>query len=119
MKIVIPEIHPSLNDWGNWHWGRRYSEKKRWSEMIFWLLHEAKAKPITGKAKVRIIYYFPDNKKRDKDNYSPKFIFDGLKNAHVISDDSVINTDCDWSIRLGTKERKSVVYITRDRVSNH
>ena len=47
-------------------------------------------KPIT-KAKVTLKYYFKDKKRRDPDNYSGKFILDGLVKSGVIKDDSFNN----------------------------
>lgn len=87
IKIVIPEILPSDNRFK----GRRNvweyrQEKKRWLEMVCWLCKKHKA--ALDRAEVRITYYFPTRHRRDPDNYSGKFILDGLTEAGVIKDDS-------------------------------
>ncbi len=40
------------------------------------------------KSIVEINYYFKDKRRRDPDNYSGKFILDGLVSAGVIADDN-------------------------------
>ena len=44
-------------------------------------------KPI-DRSTVTIRYYFPDKRRRDPDNYSGKFLLDGLTKAGIIVDDS-------------------------------
>ena len=39
------------------------------------------------KSRVTIIYYFKDRRRRDPDNYSGKFILDGLVRSRIIEDD--------------------------------
>ena len=40
------------------------------------------------RARVTLRYRFPDTRRRDPDNYSGKFILDGLVRAGVLQDDS-------------------------------
>lgn len=87
MKIVIPEIPPSLNRFAgrkNVHEYRR--EKDRWRDMVAWLAM-VKGKARFEFATVRITYFFPDSRRRDPDNYAGKMILDGLTAAGVIADD--------------------------------
>lgn len=85
IKITIPEIHPSINTWKNWHFFRYNKEKKRWSDMIYLLTR--KTPGIEGKAAITIDYYFKTKARHDIDNYAPKFLMDGLVNAGIIEDD--------------------------------
>lgn len=89
MKIVIPEIPPSLNRFAgrkNVHEYRR--EKDRWRDMVAWLAMVIRPEKPFEQATVRITYFFPDSRRRDPDNYAGKMILDGLTAAGVIADDS-------------------------------
>lgn len=87
LKIEIPEIHPSLNDWTKWHHYQRAKEKKRWEEMIGWICKN-KAPLAAETVKVEVRYHFPTKTARDLDNYCPKFLLDGLVKAGMIKDDN-------------------------------
>ncbi|MGV8149679.1 MAG: RusA family crossover junction endodeoxyribonuclease [Alkaliphilus sp.] len=86
--IVIPEIHPSLNEWARkWHYKKIAKEKKRWNEMVRLVsLATRTKKPLTS-VEIDITYFFKDKKRRDRDNYTPKFILDGIVHAGIIKDD--------------------------------
>lgn len=96
MKITIPDIPPSNNKYlGRSHSFHIYHEEKKvWMNMVGWSVKAVgwQNKPLE-KALVRITYYFPDRKRRDPDNYSGKFLLDGLKQAGVIADDSFKNIE--------------------------
>ena len=95
LTIVIYDIPPSLNDWHGMHWAAKAEVKTQWEDMLIYLLRSCRRveKPV-----VRIMYYPGLDRDRDKDNYTPKFIMDGLKKAGVIQDDSTKVVDLDWSI---------------------
>lgn len=113
MKIEIPELHPSLNVWAiKWHPFKRNKEKKRWTEMIGWLCKGKK--PFKGAVSVRIDWYFPDKRRRDYDNYAPKFLLDGLVVAGLIEDDStkIIQKLDDHNFHLDRENPRTEVIIT-------
>jgi len=58
---------------------------------------------------VRITYYFAANRRRDKDNYTPKMLMDGLVKAGVLMDDSKDRIDLDWGFAQGSPERTEIV----------
>ncbi|WP_425447761.1 RusA family crossover junction endodeoxyribonuclease [Dethiothermospora halolimnae] len=90
IKLVIPEIHPSLNEWAyKWHYRKRAKEKKRWGEMVHWIARPKKPKEPIEKAEITVIYYFKINRRHDFDNYIPKFILDGLVDVGIIKDDDL------------------------------
>ena len=62
-------------------------EKKRWHRLIRSAIVEMPEKPF-DKAEVEIIYYFKDKRRHDPDNYSGKFIMDGLVQEGILADDS-------------------------------
>jgi len=95
VKLTILEIPPSNNKYMGrgsirGHAFAYQEEKRRWAWLVRAAVTEKPKKPIE-KAKVRITYYFPDRRRRDPDNYSGKFILDGLTEAQVIKDDSFKN----------------------------
>lgn len=92
MKLIIYQIPPTNNKYiGN---SRNYNEyrkaKEKWHGLVLAAILESKAKlkkPLE-KAIVRITYFFPDNRRRDLDNYSGKMLLDPLVKEGVIVDDS-------------------------------
>ena len=95
MKIIINEIPPSNNKFQGT--GNRYAYqnvKKYWAELIYFVVKsQVKDVKIIDKAIVEIKYFFKDKRRRDPDNYSGKFILDGLVKSGVIKDDSFNNID--------------------------
>ena len=107
--ITIPDVHPSLNKWTNMHYSKRGKLKKEWEHMVWVLWKEKKYKHIEGEVEVFITYYHPRNTV-DLDNYTPKFIMDGLK--IFFEDDSIkYVTKLGWEILKG--EKCSVVTVTQ------
>lgn len=89
MKIVIPEIPPSLNRFAGRKNVYEYrDEKDRWKAMVAWLAKAQRPEKPYEQATVRITYFFPDSRRRDPDNYAGKMLLDGLTAAGVIADDS-------------------------------
>ena len=86
-RYEIPEIPPSNNKFlgreNRWEYQKI---KKHWAGLIN-LLCVPKPPKTLQKAVVRLIYHFPDNRRRDPDNYSGKMILDGLVRAGIIADD--------------------------------
>ena len=91
-KYVIDGIPPSNNKYqGTGGKGKafRYQEEKReWEMKVRVAVGRNKPKePLSGVI-VKHKYYFGDRRRRDPDNYSGKFLNDGLVLAGVIEDDS-------------------------------
>lgn len=94
MKVVIHNIPPSNNKYmGN---SRNFNEyrlkKQEWEWLVISAIKKKPKKPYT-KAMVSINYFFPDKRRRDPDNYSGKFLLDGLVKGGVIADDSFSNIE--------------------------
>lgn len=88
MTIVLPFIPPSLNRVaGRGPYNYRQAKAEITEQVRLLCLNQRTKKPI-DKADVIIRYYFPDKRRRDPDNYSGKFLLDGLTKAGVITDDS-------------------------------
>lgn len=85
---TLLEIPPSNNRFigrrNNWEY---QDEKKRWANLIALNCRPKPDKPL-DKATVKLTYFFKTRARRDPDNYSGKFILDGLVKAGIIKDDS-------------------------------
>ena len=85
LTITIPEIPPSLNRWSRMHWAPKAQEKARWKEMV-WASSRGKPKfmvPVVA----TVTYFFKDRRRRDFDNFVPKFVLDGLVGTVLADDD--------------------------------
>ena len=91
-KYIIPFIPPSNNQFIGRNQIRQFQkQKKEWAEIIrLYTLKNKPYKPIK-QCKLTLFYYFKDKTRRDPDNYSGKFILDGLVKAGIIFDDSFFN----------------------------
>lgn len=94
-------IHPSLNDWAMLR-GARFTVNRIKQEWTAKILDVARGiEPVRGPVVVTVTYFFPDDRRRDLDNYVPKFILDGLVEAGVIEgDDSETVFDLRTRIRI-------------------
>jgi crossover junction endodeoxyribonuclease RusA len=93
IKLVIPGIPPSLNQWSRMHWAKAAKIKKQWENDILYtflsLVRVWKKNEFPyQKAKIKITYYFATKRRRDIDNMNQKFILDGIVKAGIIADDS-------------------------------
>ena len=89
--ITLRGVPPSLNRFAGRENTNEYrSAKKQWTDAVIWTVRGCRDKPEKPyrMAAVEILYYFPDNRRRDPDNYSGKLLLDGLTKAGVIVDDS-------------------------------
>lgn len=91
IRITLNGVPPSLNQFAGRENAWRYREtKERWTAAVQWAVKAARAKPPEPykRASVELLYYFPTRSRHDPDNYSGKFLLDGLTLAGVIADDS-------------------------------
>lgn len=94
LRIILPGIPPSNNKYmgKTQNHGVYQADKQYWQDMVGWSVKATgwRGEPLK-KAKVELIYHFANSTRRDPDNYSGKFILDGLKKFGVIVDDSFNN----------------------------
>lgn len=115
IKLTIPEIPPSNNKFMG-RGSQKYQafeyqkEKKKWEWLVRAAAKKKPANPIE-KAVVNITYYFPDKRRRDPDNYSGKFILDGLISAGIIQDDSFTNIDLVLKGRVDKENPRTEIYV--------
>jgi len=119
IKLVIPKLtHPSLNDWTKLMWYAVRNMKQDWDGEIMVALIEAcgvtKLRRLIKKASITIKYYFNVKPpKRDYDNYTPKFIMDGLV-GRVLQDDRDDWVKVKWHI-LYDKEKPRTEIMVEER----
>lgn len=90
-KLTINQIAPNLNQVilaTKRHWGLYSAMKRKWKLLIMQEVVTQNLKPMPEPIRVIVSYTYPDNRRRDPDNYLMKFIFDGLVEAGIISDDN-------------------------------
>ena len=79
--IVLPFLPPSLNRVaGRGPYNYRQA-KERFTEQVRLNCLNGRPKAPVDRSTVTIRYYFPDRRRRDPDNYSGKFLLDGLTKA--------------------------------------
>lgn len=62
--------------------------KQDWKEYIVWLVEQCGYTDLgINKCEITCKFYMPTKRRADPDNYSPKFVMDGLTEAAVIVDD--------------------------------
>ena len=90
-KYSINDIPPSNNRFiGRNNKWQYIKEKKEWEELIYYSCNPKPKVPI-NKAVVILHYFFKTKNRRDPDNYSGKFILDGLVKSGILKDDSFNN----------------------------
>jgi Holliday junction resolvase RusA-like endonuclease len=109
--IIVPGIPPSINRWpGNPF--KRQRLKTLWEREVWVSAYQSGATKLRlERARVRITYYFATQRRRDKDNYAPKMLMDGLVKAGVLMDDSKDRVDLDWGFARGEPERTEIVIV--------
>lgn len=66
--------------------------KQNWKDYIVWLVNEYGYMDLNiGKCNVMCKFYMPTKRRADTDNMTPKFVMDGLTEAHMIIDDDYLH----------------------------
>lgn len=112
MMLTIPGVPPSINRWARLHWAKQREIKQDWETQVWAAAYQSRATRLRlERARVRITYFFATNRRRDKDNYAPKMLMDGLVKAGVLMDDSKDRVDLDWGFARGEPERTEIVIV--------
>lgn len=115
-KYVIYDVPPSNNKYmGGGGKGRNFQyqkEKKDWAIKLDRAVGIDRPDTPFKKSIVKLTYYFETRHRRDPDNYSGKFLLDGLVEAKVIEDDSFSNIDLITEGRYDKDNPRTVLTIT-------
>lgn len=110
-KYSIKAIPPSNNKFiGKDKRWQYQDEKKQWARIIQLFCVPRPKEPLK-KSKVIVIYYFKDKRRRDPDNYSGKFILDGLVRSGIIKDDSFDCIDLQLIGRVDKGNPRTEIFI--------
>ena len=108
---IISDIPPSNNQFigRNKRW--QYQDaKKHWAYLISLACRPKPPEPLK-KCRVHLHYMFPDKRRRDPDNYSGKFILDGLVKAGILEDDNFTNIQLILSAEFGGNQKQTLIEI--------
>lgn len=112
IRLELDGIPPTLNEWARTHWTKQREKKNEWE----WTVLAAALKAKTGRpgyqeARIHITYHFKQKRRRDTDNYAPKFLLDALVKAGIIEDDRADRVNVTWAFITGTGVRQTVIEI--------
>ena len=114
MRITLKGVPPSLNRFAGRQHSWEYRDAKSYWTQLVWAASRASkdrpAKPME-KADVEILYYFPTRSRHDADNYSGKFLLDGLTKAGVIVDDDLAHIRTHIAGDYDKREPRTVITV--------
>lgn len=88
VKLTLQGIPPSINRFAGKENAWEYrNTKQEWTNVVYLKAKAAHLQHPFERATVNLLYFFPDNRRHDPDNYAGKFLLDGLTKAGVIKDD--------------------------------
>jgi Holliday junction resolvase RusA-like endonuclease len=88
MILRIDGIPPSWNKIMRMNQYEQNNEAKRWHQIVYLCAKRQNIQEkFTGKRRVVLEYHFDTAYRHDPDNYSGKFIMDGLVKAGILEDD--------------------------------
>lgn len=114
IRLVLKGVPPSLNRFAGRKNEHEYrAEKEKWTRAVYYTAKANKDRPTEPfeKADVEILYYFPDKRRRDPDNYGGKFLLDGLTKAGIIADDSMEHIRLHIGGAADRKEPRTVITV--------
>ena len=86
MVFEFPFTYPSLNQVNKMGWRARKKAHDEFQDQVG--KHLLNPEKFEGQVKVLIDLCFKNKKRRDKDNYTPKWLLDCLVKSGIIKDDS-------------------------------
>lgn len=113
---TLTGIPPSNNEFIGKNRRFQYQKKKHeWTDRILLAVAQEGKPPEPFKtAKVCITYFFSDGRRRDPDNYSGKFILDGLVRSGVLEDDSFSNIELKLKANIDKECPRTLIQISDD-----
>lgn len=107
--------HPSINQWAIYTRMKANKIKQDYKDFIVWLVCRSGYKdyPKIEECTVDYNIYFENRIRRDNDNYTPKFIMDGITQSGLwIDDDSKHVTKLTISCKYDKKHPRSEIIIS-------
>lgn len=89
---ISQPYHESINTWMIMKRVAMNALKQKWKDFICWLVDEnGYANAGIDRCEIHQKIFFPTQRRRDNDNYVPKFINDGLVKSGMIVDDDLLH----------------------------
>lgn len=93
-KPIAHPYHESINTWMIMKRPMMNALKQKWKDFIVWFVED---KGYTNlrieKCEITQTVYYPNNRRHDIDNTTPKFILDGLVQSGIIIDDDSLHIE--------------------------
>lgn len=88
-KVPIPHpYHESINVWMIMKRSMMNALKQKWKDFIIWFVEEQGYSNLRiEKCELTFTAFYPNNRRHDPDNSTPKFILDGLVESGMLVDD--------------------------------
>lgn len=87
-KPIQHPYHESINVWMIMQRPMMNALKQKWKDFIRWLVDEQGYSNLRiAKCEINQTVYYPNRRRHDVDNSTPKFIIDGLVESGMILDD--------------------------------
>ena len=112
MILRVDGIPPSWNKIMRMHQFAQNDEAKKWHAIVCMSAKQQGVKDrFTEKSHVILEYHFDTAYRHDPDNYSGKFLMDGLVKAGILEDDDFKHVELTVKAGKKAKEPYVVVYI--------
>jgi Holliday junction resolvase RusA-like endonuclease len=110
MILRVDGIPPSWNKIMRMHQFAQNDEAKKWHAIVCMSAKQQGVKDrFIGKSRVTLEYHFDAAYRHDPDNYSGKFLMDGLVKAGILEDDDFKHVEL--TVRAGAKSKNPHVLI--------
>ena len=116
-KAPIPHpYHESINVWMIMRRSMMNALKQKWKDFIIWFVDDQGYSNLRiEKCELTFTAYYPNNRRHDPDNSTPKFILDGLvESGMLVDDDSVhlrsLTLKCDVDLDRPRTEIQFKIY---------
>lgn len=87
-KPIANPYHESINVWMIMKRPMMNALKQKWKDFIVWFVdNQGYTNLRIDKCEITQTIYYPNNRRHDTDNSTPKFILDGLVQSGMIVDD--------------------------------
>ena len=93
-KPIAHPYHESINTWMIMKRPMMNALKQKWKDFIVWFVEDKGYTNLRiDKCEITQTVYYPNNRRHDIDNTTPKFILDGLVQSGIIIDDDSLHIE--------------------------
>lgn len=93
-KPIAHPYHESINTWMIMKRPMMNALKQKWKDFIVWFVEDKGYTNLRiDRCEITQTVYYPNNRRHDIDNTTPKFILDGLVQSGIIVDDDSLHIE--------------------------